>query len=187
MELLMSMADGDPLIQCLTEGRSEAFSALYDRFGGSLFQVALAMLGSRPDAEDAVQDVFVSLVRARQRLAGVENLRAYLFATLRHAALKVSAGRKWPSAPASHSRGQWDVPDLSLVPAPESGSVALDRSVQLEQALRRLPAEQRELVALKIDGGLTFAEIASLLGISPNTAAGRYRYALEKLRDALKE
>ena len=43
------------------------------------------------------------------------------------------------------------------------------------------------MVALKIDGGLTFAEIAAVIGISANTAASRYRYALEKLRAALAE
>jgi RNA polymerase sigma-70 factor (ECF subfamily) len=59
--------------------------------------------------------------------------------------------------------------------------------VRLEQALRTLPPEQRELVALKIEGDLTFGEIAVVLGISPNTAASRYRYALEKLRLALQE
>jgi RNA polymerase sigma-70 factor (ECF subfamily) len=42
-------------------------------------------------------------------------------------------------------------------------------------------------VALKIDGGLTFAEIAAVLGTSINTAASRYRYTLEKLRERLKE
>jgi len=56
----------------------------------------------------------------------------------------------------------------------------------LERALRELPAEQREVLALKIDGGLTFARISAVLGVSPNTAASRYRYALEKLRERLK-
>jgi RNA polymerase sigma-70 factor (ECF subfamily) len=146
------------------------------------------MLGSRPDAEDAVQDVFVSLVRARQRLADVDNLRAYLFASLRHAALKLSAAREGSSSsPLIRGEAKWDCLDLDSIPAPESGSIEMDRSVRLEQALRRLPPEQRELIALKVDGGLTFLEIASLLGISANTAAGRYRYALEKLRAALQE
>ena len=45
--------------------------------------------------------------------------------------------------------------------------------------------DQREVIALKVDGGLTFAEVAACLGVSPNTAASRYRYALEKLRAAL--
>jgi RNA polymerase sigma-70 factor (ECF subfamily) len=48
-----------------------------------------------------------------------------------------------------------------------------------------LPEDRREVIALKIDGGLTFQEIAAVLGIGPNTAASRYRYALAELRDAL--
>jgi RNA polymerase sigma-70 factor (ECF subfamily) len=49
-------------------------------------------------------------------------------------------------------------------------------------AVAALPPTQREVIALKIDGGLTFAEIASVLGTSINTVASRYRYALEKIR-----
>jgi RNA polymerase sigma-70 factor (ECF subfamily) len=55
----------------------------------------------------------------------------------------------------------------------------------LETAVGALPPEQREVIAFKIDGGLTFAQIADIMNISPNTAASRYRYALEKLRQAL--
>jgi RNA polymerase sigma-70 factor (ECF subfamily) len=55
----------------------------------------------------------------------------------------------------------------------------------LAAAVAALPDAQREVVALKIDAGLTFAEIAAVTGTSLNTAASRYRYALEKLRTAL--
>jgi RNA polymerase sigma-70 factor (ECF subfamily) len=50
-----------------------------------------------------------------------------------------------------------------------------------------LPAQQREVIALKIDGELTFAEIGQVMGTNANTAASRYRYALEKLRATLTE
>jgi RNA polymerase sigma factor (sigma-70 family) len=53
-------------------------------------------------------------------------------------------------------------------------------------ALIQLPLEQREAIVLKIWHQYTFEEIGSLLDISPNTAAGRYRYGLQKLRSALK-
>lgn len=56
---------------------------------------------------------------------------------------------------------------------------------ELAAAVAALPAEQREVIALKIDGGLTFAEIAAVMHTSLNTAASRYRYALEKLRASL--
>jgi RNA polymerase sigma-70 factor (ECF subfamily) len=55
----------------------------------------------------------------------------------------------------------------------------------LARAVAALPEPQREVLALKFDGGLTFAEIAAIVGASPNTVASRYRYALEKLRAVL--
>jgi RNA polymerase sigma-70 factor (ECF subfamily) len=174
----MSKPAGDPLIVGLAEGREDAFAALYDRFGPALFRVAWVMLGSREDAEDAVQEVFVALVRARRALPAVANLRAYLFAALRRAAARRGACRhEHPVSPE----------DLAQVAAPEPRPLDLGRSVRLERALRALPPPQRELVALKVDAGLTFAEIAACLGISANTAASRYRYALAKLRAALQE
>ena len=174
----MPEPSGELLAQGLAEGREEAFAALYDRYGPALFRVARAMLGSTPDAEDAVQEVFVGLVRVRPRLGAVEDLRAYLFAALRHAAAKIAAHRL---------PGSVRVEALDQVPAPTARAADGERSARLERGLRALPCAQRELVALKIDGDLTFAEIAVLLGISPNTAASRYRYALEKLRDTVRE
>ena len=55
----------------------------------------------------------------------------------------------------------------------------------LTAAVAGLPPAQREVLALKVDGGLTFAEIAAVIGTSINTAASRYRYALEKLRTTI--
>jgi RNA polymerase sigma-70 factor (ECF subfamily) len=170
---------GDPLVQGLADGREEAFAALYDQFGGSLFQAGLVMLGSRQDAEDAVQEVFVGLVRTRRGLRKVKNLRAYLFAALRRAAARLATTRR--SERLLRSQG------LAGVCVAQPQGLEIEPALRLEQALQALPPEQRQVVALKVEGGLTFAEIASVLGISPNTAASRYRYALEKLRTALKD
>ena len=57
----------------------------------------------------------------------------------------------------------------------------------LETALQKLPPEQREVVVMKIWGGLKFEEIANEFNISQNTAASRYRYALEGLRKYIKK
>ena len=54
------------------------------------------------------------------------------------------------------------------------------------RCLTTLPVEQREVIVLKIWHEYTFEEIGTLLGVSPNTAAGRYRYGLQKLRASLK-
>jgi RNA polymerase sigma-70 factor (ECF subfamily) len=173
----MAELPADPLLDGLAAGRQEAFTALYAREGGGLFRVGLALLGSRADAEDAVQEVFVGLVQARAAWASVENLRAYLFTALRHAAAKIALRR----------RRQRPEPLPDAIAAPQPRQLPTGPAARLEQALAALPQERREIVALKIDAGLTFREIAGVLGISPNTAASRYRYALAELRDRLQE
>lgn len=168
----MDAAAGEPMP--LEPG--DAVAVLYDRFAPALYRTARTLVGESL-AEDAVQETFVGLVRAGVAPADLENAKAYLFAALRHAAakLRARAGRERPVPPG-------ELLDLPTPATPEVG-----RAAELERALRSLPAEQREVIALKIDGGLTFAEVAACLGVSPNTAASRYRYALEKLRAALGE
>ena len=89
----MEHPGSDPLLSGLAAGDSCAFGVLYDRLAGRLYRVAVSMLGSREDAEDAVQDVFISLVRSRTRLAEVRDLEAYLFASLRRAAGRCALSR----------------------------------------------------------------------------------------------
>lgn len=181
----MGQTPADPLLAGLTAGDEQAFAALYDRLSERLYRAAAAMLGRRQDAEDAVQDVFLSLVRSRARLASVRDVSAYAFAALRHACGRI-ADRRARQPPAASAEASL----AATAPGPaHMGDPAgrCESAEALAEALRALPPEQRAVVALKIDGGLTFAQIAEVLAISPNTAASRYRYALEKLRSALKD
>ena len=81
----MTLPTANPLVTGLAAGQPESYAALYDRLGRSLLRVARVMLQDSGEAEDAVQDVFVDLVRHRQRLALVLDLDAYVFAMLRYA------------------------------------------------------------------------------------------------------
>jgi RNA polymerase sigma-70 factor (ECF subfamily) len=173
----MTNSGDDPLLAGLTAGDERAFAALYDQYGTRLYRTALGILGRREDAEDAVQEVLISLVRSRKALAGVNDLTAYLFSALRRAAVRCAQRQKREPAATQ------DVENVEARTDPaETNHPCAER---LEQALGELPEEQREVISLKIDGQLTFAQIAEVLGISINTAASRYRYALEKLREIL--
>lgn len=174
----MARPGHDPLLGDLAAGRAEAFAALYDRFGGRLYRVAWGMLGRSEDAEDAVQEVFLGLVRSRHKLQEVRDLTAYLFAALRRAAGRVAIQRAREPTPSDEAARQ-----VEAGVAAEAASNPW--SERLERALRALPSEQREVIVMKIDAELTFAQIADVLGISVNTAASRYRYAMEKLRGSL--
>ncbi len=169
----------DQLGQDLARGHPEAFAALYDRYAPRLFRTACALLDNSHDAEDAVQGVFVSLVRSRSALAKVKNWPAYLLTALRHETARLAVRRLQ----------QRDCQSIEStdVAAPAADDRSAVKAARLEEALARLPAEQRQVIQLKTEAGLTFAEIAEVLEISPNTAASRYRYALDKLREDLKE
>jgi RNA polymerase sigma-70 factor (ECF subfamily) len=168
----------DPLLLSLTAGDERAFALLYDRFAARMYRVALRILGRREDAEDVVQDVFLAVVRSRERLANVSDLTAYLFASLRRTAGRCAVRRA--RSPETSQAAVVDAAAPVERVAPESPD-----SLRLQQAIRCLPGEQREVIALKIDGELTFAQIAQIMGVSINTAASRYRYALSKLRSSL--
>jgi RNA polymerase sigma-70 factor (ECF subfamily) len=163
----------------LATGDQEAFAALYDRLALRLLRTAVTLTGSTPEAEDVVQDLFVDLARGRARLAEVADLEAYVFTMLRHSLSRrrrrAAVGRRALEmlTAARHHTGR-------LIQEPPA--VADDG---LARAVAALPQPQREVLALRFDGGLTFAEIAAIVGASINTVASRYRYALEKLRAVL--
>ncbi len=173
----MEHPGGDPLLLDLAAGDQRAFALLYDRFAGRLYRAALGIAGRAEDAEDAVQEVFWAVARSRDRLPKVQDLTAYLFTALRHAARRCAA-RRGREPVSLDAVGE-------LAAQPDRPAAEGPRADRLARALAALPPEQREVIALKIDGELTFAAIAAVLGISGNTAASRYRYALEKLRKAM--
>jgi RNA polymerase sigma-70 factor (ECF subfamily) len=169
----MKRPTANPLVTALATGKPEDYAALYDRLGLSLLRVARAMLHASNEAEDTVQDVFVELVRHRDRLAHVRDLDAYVFAMLRYSVRRRLLRQR---------REQQQLQQLVPICADKQDSSSPN---ELEEALKSLPPDQREVIALKVDGGLTFAQIGEILQLSPNTAANRYRYALEKLRRVL--
>jgi RNA polymerase sigma-70 factor (ECF subfamily) len=159
----------------MPRGRTEGdeLADLYDRFGPRLYRYALMILADPAAAEDVVQDVFLALARRRPR--DIATLDAYLKLAVRNGCYSVLRGRR-----ARPDAGSDTVP-LESAGDDEEPAVRL----ALGAALGRLPPEQREVVHLKAFEGLTFQEIANVTGESINTVAGRYRYALDKLRAEL--
>lgn len=166
----------EPLLLSLAAGDGRAFAVLYDRYAVRMYRTALRILGNREDAEDVVQEVFLATVRSRQRLTDVRDLTAYLFAALHRAAARCSKRR--PRLLCSMAIEE------AVAPVAREASDC-QHSDRLQQAIRALPDTQREILTLKIDGELTFAQIAQVVGISISTASSRYQYALKKLRSSL--
>ncbi|CAN5546805.1 sigma-70 family RNA polymerase sigma factor [soil metagenome] len=153
----------------------EDWKTCFTQWGPALLLFARRWTNSRAEAEDIVQDAFVRFWR---RQHSIEN-RALLYATVRSTALD-----RWRS---NQRRARREAAvALERSPHCEPEFTDVDENLQpLAAAVERLPNDQREVVTLKIWNELTFAEIAEVLQISPNTAASRYRYALGALRKTL--
>jgi RNA polymerase sigma-70 factor, ECF subfamily len=186
-ETRVAQPDVNSLLPGLAAGKPESFAALVEQLGDRLYRTARRLVDSPTDADDVVQETFAALVRGRTALNAVRDLEAYLFTTLRRAAAK-SRGQKGPVTLRLDSIAELEAKETNSISTPThktSDREAEERVAQLHWAVQTLPDDQRDVLTLKFDGELTLAQIATVLGISPNTAASRYRYALEKLRAML--
>jgi RNA polymerase sigma-70 factor (ECF subfamily) len=147
----------------------------FDAYGRKLVLFARQWASSSAGAEDIVQEAFVRFWRSDCR--NDADAHVQLFSMVRRAGLDATRKRlrreaRERTAMAAEESASWFVPPGD------------DREIsrEIERALSQLPGEQREVVVLKIWGGLTFEQIGRSLKISPNTAASRYRYGLQALR-----
>ncbi len=153
------------------QSKGSPVEALYRQLGPALLLFAISMTGDRSSAQDAVQQVFVRLLE--RGLGDIIDAKAFLYRCVRNAAL-------------NHTKTQQRNVALDE-DAPWFDALSRDSAeeLSLRHGLRTLPAEQRQVVVLRVWCGLSYAEIGDLLEISANTIASRYRYALEKLREVM--
>jgi RNA polymerase sigma-70 factor (ECF subfamily) len=146
----------------------------YDRHGAGLFRYALMLLGDTAGAADVVQQVFLALVRNSRGAEGVDHEDRYLRRAVRNECFSALRRRRREPAGAGG--------DSPLVESIASTHDDPELRAVIDQALRALPQDQREVVHPKVFEGRTFQEIADLSDESINTIASRYRCALDKLR-----
>ncbi len=173
-----STAEADETTEVLTaalrelaKGRIEALQTIWELLGQELYGLALWRTGSRSEAEDVVQEVFLRLARSQQDVSQVRRPRAYLLSIAHHAAVDVTRQR----------RGHLVLDTRFLVP--ETPDPA--RQAEAERAsvlVSRLAPKQREAVFLRVFVDLSFREIARVTSVSTFTAASRYRLGIRRLR-----
>jgi RNA polymerase sigma-70 factor (ECF subfamily) len=154
---------------------------LYDDHAQALFAFLLNFTRNEHDTRDLLQEIFVKLARQPDLLRSARDKRSFLIRLAHNAAIDLlrrrGAREKYHeqfAAEPDRLFAQTDDPD--------------ERSFRtaLAAALGGLPPEQRAAIHLKLWEGLTFDGIAETLDIPPNTAASRYRYGLDKLRERLR-
>lgn len=148
---------------------AEDIRRLYERHGPALVAYACGYSLDAASAEDAVHTVFHRLLRGLTSMP--REPVGYLYRAVRNAALNMRRD------------GAREAPLDECCFVHRGGN--REAALALQKALASLPEEQREVVVMRIWGGLTFEEAATATGVPPNTVASRYRYALEKLREQM--
>ena len=151
-----------------------ALSELFDLVGTRSVRYAQSLTRNQHDAEDALQAAFVRMARYPNGLTEARHPWAYLLQIVRNEALKITQ-KKRPE----------DLLDRVIEAWKDETRLDFEAKQIVRQAVDKLPPAQSEVIVLKIWEGLTFAEIADVIGESPNTAASRYRYAIQKLSQYL--
>ena len=154
---------------------------LYDAHADALFAFVLNLLRDESDAGDTLQEVFHELARRPGMLEGVREPRGFLLRLAHNRA--IDAIRRRDARGRAHAALAAD--SIKVFAESADPDEAVLRG-EIGAALGELPPEQRAVVHLKLWEGLTFERIAVLLSIPANTAASRFRYGLDKLRDRLR-
>jgi RNA polymerase sigma-70 factor (ECF subfamily) len=154
---------------------------LYDEHAQALFAFLLNFTRDEHDTHDLLQEIFTRLARQPGLLRGARDERAFLIRLAHNAAVDLM--RRRGARQKYHEQLAEEDPSV-FAPAANPDETAFRDS--LSRALTELPPDQRAVVHLKLWENLTFEQIAEVLEISPNTAASRYRYGLDKLRDCLR-
>jgi RNA polymerase sigma-70 factor (ECF subfamily) len=160
----------------------DPFDRLYDEHAAPLFGFLLNLTRSESDTRDLLQEVFIKLARRPALLDGVLDERAFLLRLAHNLAIDLI--RRRTTREKNYVQLAADASVSTFAPAAEPDSEAFRQA--LANAMGHLPAEQRAAVHLKLWEDLTFDQIAEILEIPANTAASRYRYGIDKLRDLLR-
>jgi len=154
---------------------------LYDEHAQALFAFLLHFTRDENDTRDLLQEIFIRLAREPGLLRGARDERAFLIRLAHNAAIDLMRRR----GTRQKYHDQFAEDEVSIFATDENPDAVAFREA-LSRALAELPADQRAVVHLKLWENLTFEEIATALDLSPNTAASRYRYGIDKMRERLR-
>lgn len=185
--------DDAEILQKLVENLNDYFHMLYVRYKKVVFAVALGLLDNPQDAEEVTMDTFVQAYRSLPRLierGQTIHLRPWLITIVTHSSQnrKRHDGRQRrppPGISLDTDDGRSLVEDTlcGLVPSAEDEAIQHENNEEAYRLLRQLPQRQRIIVLLHYIGGLSGAEIASILGSKPDALKKERERALKKLRN----
>ena len=156
-------------IQAIRNGDRGAFDELYRDMQTPIFTVIFRITWNKPVSEEILQEVFIKLFLTPPE-PSIKNPRAYIFQIARNLAID-SVRKQTQHIPLD------EIPETSHRPI-DDFLVQMD----IDDAMKRLPSQECEIVTLHVVGGLTFREVADVMKIPSGTAKWKYQKAIRKLQ-----
>ena len=169
------------LIARIADGDRDAWGRLFQCYAGRIYRYALMMVREQALAEEVVQETMLAIWKGARAFRGEGKPSTWILGIARHKALD-KLRREQRSAEA---QAEQDEPAFELEPEQEARRELLRERVR--GALERLEPEHRETVVLAFYHGLSYKEIAELMGCPQGTVKSRMFYAKERLRALLEE
>lgn len=188
---VMDAADLAEIIRRAQRREATAFDALVETYSTRLYGYFYRLTGSRHDAEDLLQEVFVRLVRMIGQYQHQDRFDGWLFRIAANLVRdRVRRSRRTagirPRGGVSEAEADplEEVPDLAAEP-PEGGMDRAEQVDRLQQAIEQLPEPERQVILLRHFSQLSFREIAEVMGTPLGTALARAHRGLAKLRELM--
>lgn len=168
--------DGDLIGRCLSGDRT-AFDEIVRRYQDPLYRHLLRLAGDREQAADLCQEAFLRFYRALASFDGSRPIRPFL--------LKIATNLWRDQRPTRLVVLQEEWADLSPARQPEQEALAAVQREAILEAMAQLRPEYREVLSLRYDQGLSYREIAEVIGSTTGTVGTWLRRAVEALRETL--
>jgi RNA polymerase sigma-70 factor (ECF subfamily) len=178
--------DDGQLLTLIAGNQREALEALYNRYSGPVYSLAMHLLRDQGAAEEVTQDTFFNVWRrGGSYKSGRGSVTAWLFSIAHHRTIDELRKRRRDQGRVQHGVDLTNRPSESRSGDPAEYAKAQFEGSQLKKALTSLRPEQREVVVLAYFGGFTHTEIARHLEQPLGTVKTRMRLAMKKLREVL--
>ncbi|KIG14541.1 RNA polymerase sigma-70 factor [Enhygromyxa salina] len=183
-DLMLSFRDGD----------GAAFEQLVARHKRGLYNFLLRSVHNHSRAEEMLQDVFLRVIRAKDRYQRTARFTTWIYTIARNLCVDESRRQKFRRTLPLEAKRRGSENGLSILDVTDAKQVGTDAASEAPKirdrvaaAIQNLPDDQREVFVMRQFGGLSFKQIGEAVGAPENTVKSRMRYALEKLRGDLQD
>lgn len=173
------------LVSRCQQGDENSMQELFSRYHEKVYRVAYGVVTNREDALDIVQEVFVNVFRSIKNFKGKSKFYTYIYRMAMNTAIDYSRKvKRFPTSSIDEKEGQ---ASDGAEKRPDSILLGKELDEKLNAAMAKLPKDQRAAIIYRDLEGLSYQEMAEVMGCSIGTVMSRLHYARKRMRELLED